>query len=285
MIKNKRCFIAGGAGSIGQELVRQLAPNNKIFIFDINETKTFNLREELEEKGYWVHSKTGDIRDAQSVQDVFNDFKPQIVINAAALKHVIPNEEYPHEAIQTNIIGTQNLIYESKRWECLEKFVQISTDKVVNAKCIMGITKLCAEGLVTRAGKQFVSVRFGNVMASNGSVLEKWERQFRAGEPLTLTDPNMERYMMIIPESCELIQEALENGKNGEVWVMDMGERIKMGDLLRMFLVTKGKPDYPINIIGLRRGEVLKEYLMTEEEKRTAIKREKFWIINGTTNL
>jgi len=279
MIRNKRITICGGAGSIGEVLTRQLAPNNKIFIFDTNETRTFNLREELQEKGYWVHSKTGDIRDVHSIRDVFEDFKPQIVVNAAALKHVTPNEEYPDEAIQTNILGTQNLIHESKRWECLEKFLQISTDKVVNAECIMGITKLCAEGLVKRAGKQFASVRFGNVMASNGSVLEIWERQFKEGNPLTLTHPDMERYMMTIPEACVLIQKSIEEGKNGEVWVMDMGERIKMGDLCRMFLVTKGKPDYPIKIIGLRRGEVMKEYLMTSEEKSRAVKKGNFWIL------
>ena len=120
-IKNKRILVAGGGGSIGSELVRQLAPKNRIFILDTNETAAFDLREELKQKGYWVHSRTGDIRDKNTLADVFEDFKPQIVFHAAALKHVTPNEEYPREAIDTNILGTDNLIAEAKRWECLEK--------------------------------------------------------------------------------------------------------------------------------------------------------------------
>ena len=118
MIKNKRILCVGGAGSIGQELVRQLASKNKIFILDINETGAFDLREELKWKGYWIHSRTGDIRNSETIRDVFSDFKPQIVFHAAALKHVTPNDEYPEEAIQTNIIGTNNLIKEAKNWEC-----------------------------------------------------------------------------------------------------------------------------------------------------------------------
>jgi FlaA1/EpsC-like NDP-sugar epimerase len=267
------------AGSIGMELAKQLCSKNKVFGIDQNETGLFGLTEELKSRYWWVNSRIGDIRDKETIRDVFSDFKPQIVFHTAALKHVTPNESYPNEAIQTNIIGTQNLIHESKKWECLEKFIFISTDKVVNAESIMGITKRCAEGLVKRAGKQFASVRFGNVMASNGSVLEIWERQFKEGNPLTLTHPDMERYMMTIPQACLLIQEAAQKGKDGETWVMDMGERIKMGGLCRMFLVTKGKPDYPIKTIGLRRGETMKEYLMTEEEKVSAIKINNFWIL------
>ena len=177
-----------GVGSIGSELARQLAPDHKIFLVDIDETKAYRLREQLREKGYWVHSRTGDIRNKETLSDVFEDFKPQIVYHTAALKNVTPSEEYPQEAIDTNIQGTANLIAEAKRWECLEKFIFISTDKVVNAKCIMGITKKCAEGLITRAGKQFVAVRFGNVLASSGSVLEIWAKQVKEGRPITITD-------------------------------------------------------------------------------------------------
>ena len=278
MIRNKRILIAGGAGSIGQELVRQLAPNNKIFILDINETGTFDLREELRQKGCCIHSRTGDIRNQETIRDVFSDFKPQLVFHAAALKHVTPNDEYPEEAIQTNILGTNNLIKEARNWECLEKFIFISTDKVANAKCIMGITKLCAEGLVSRAGKQFVSVRFGNVMASRGSVLEIWQRQFNKKEPLTITDPEMERYMMLISQACELVIEAAEKGKNGEIWVMDMGKRVKVLDLANKIIELSGE-EKDIKNIGIRPGEVLSEKLMTLEEEKRAIKKDKYWVI------
>lgn len=278
MIRNKRILVTGGAGSIGSELVRQLAPKNKIFILDTNENQSFTLRERLRQQGYWVHSRTGDIRNKATLADVFEDFKPQLVFHAAALKHVTPSEEYPEEAVQTNIIGTLNVIAEAKKWECLEKFVFISTDKVVNANCIMGITKLAAEGIVKRAGKQFVAVRFGNVMASQGSVLEIWQNQFDNGEPITLTDSNMERYMMTIPQACSLVIKAAENGKDGETWIMDMGKRVKVADLAEKIIELSGQ-DKEIRTIGIRPGETLDEKLMTSDEEAKAIKQGQFWII------
>jgi len=273
-IENKRILITGGAGSIGSELVRQLAPYNKIFIIDINENNTFLLREEMREKGHWVHSRTGDIKCENTVFDVFSDFKPQIVFHCAALKHVTPNEEYPREAVETNILGTLNLIEEAKNWECLEKFVFISTDKVVNANSNMGITKLCAEGLVRKAGIKFVAVRFGNVMNSQGSVLKIWERQFKNKRPITITHPKMERYMITIPEACGLVIEAGLRGSNGETWILDMGE-------LKNILKLKEElySDYPIKIIGIRDGETLDEKLMTQDEEKQAVKHGNFWII------
>lgn len=279
MIKGKRIIIFGGAGSIGSGLVRLLSPQNKIFIFDNNESATYTLREELRQKGHWAHSRTGDIRNEKSVFDVFSDFKPQIVFHAAAVKHVTPNEEYPEEAVYTNVIGTMNLIKEAKNWECLEKFVFISTDKVVNASCIMGITKLCAEGLVKRAGEKFVSVRFGNVMASRGSVLEIWQRQFDAQEPITITDPTMTRYLMTIPEACNLVIQASEKGKDGEVWIMDMGKKVNILELAEKIIEASGEKK-EIKTVGIRPGEGLTERLMTDEEEKTAIKDGQFWIIN-----
>jgi len=269
----KRCLITG-TGSIGSELARQLAPDHKLFLIDIDETKTYQLREQLRAKGHWVHSRTGDIRNKETLRDVFEDFKPQIVFHTAALKNVTPSEEYPQEAIDTNIQGTANLIAEAKRWECLEKFIFISTDKVVNAKCIMGMTKKCAEGLVTRAGKQFVAVRFGNVLASSGSVLEIWERQVKNGDPITITDPKMERYMMTIPDACRLVIKAQE-GSNGQIYILDMGKPVNIMDFKEKYY-----PDYPIKIIGIRIGETLDEKLMTKEEERVAIHKDKYFIIN-----
>ena len=271
----KRCLISGGGGSIGSEIVRQLAPKNKIFILDNNETAAFDLREELRLKGYWVYSRTGDIRNTETVSDVFSDFKPEIVIHAAALKHVTPNDEYPEEAVYTNVIGTLNLIREASRTEELEKFIFISTDKVVNAKSIMGITKLCAESIIRNRGKKFVAVRFGNVMNSRGSVLEIWKRQFEKGEPLTITHPDMERYMMSIPEAVSLTIETAGKAKGGELRILDMGKRVKIIDLKNELY---GK-DYPIKLIGLRPGEAMVEKLMTEEEEKTAVKQNRVWII------
>lgn len=274
MIKGKRILITGGAGSIGSELARQLAPDNKLFILDINENNTFLLREELREKGYWVISRTGDVKNKDTIFNTFSDFKPEIVFHCAALKHVTPNEEYPREAVETNILGTLNLIEEAKNWECLEKFVFISTDKVVNANCNMGITKLCAEGLVRKAGDNFVAVRFGNVMNSQGSVLRIWQRQVEQGVPITITDKRMERYMMTIPQACELVIKAAELGKGGEVFILDMGKPKKIVDLAEEMY-----PGWPIREIGIRKGETLDEKLMTEEEKLLAIKRDNFFII------
>lgn len=276
MIKNKRILVTGGAGSIGSELVRQLAPNNKIFILDQNETGTFDLREELKQEGYWVHSRTGDVRDKDVVSDVFEDFKPQLVFHAAALKHVTPNEEYPEEAIRTNILGTLNVLQEAKRWECLEKFVFISTDKVINAHSIMGATKRVGEILVRNQGKGFLAVRFGNVMGSRGSVIPLWQNQINRGKPLTVTDPNMERYMMSIPEAVRLVIEAGEKGQGGEVMILDMGKPINILDLASQ--IVKGT-NTGIKMIGTRKGETLDEKLMTLEEEAIAVKEGNFYVI------
>ena len=278
MIKNKRILVTGGAGSIGSELVRQLAVNNKVFILDQNETGAFDLREELKLEGHWVHSRTGDIRDKSTIADVFEDFKPQYVFHAGALKHVTPGEEYPEEMVKTNIIGTLNLIQEAKRWECLEKFVFISTDKVVNAKCIMGITKLCAESIVRRMGKGFVAVRFGNVLGSRGSVIPIWQSQIEKGKPLTVTDERMKRYMMTIPEAVNLVIQAGIKGRGGECFILDMGEQVNVLDLAQEIL-NKSSKKTGIKMIGMRTGETLEEKLMTEEEEKVAVKEGNFYVI------
>ena len=273
MIKDKRILVTGGAGSIGSELVRQLARDNKVFILDFDEA-AFSLSEELKQEGFWVEARIGDIRDKETVRDLFEDFKPQYVFHAAAYKNVSPMETYPLEAIDTNILGTHNLIFEAKRWECLEKFVFISTDKVVNAHSIMGITKLCAEGLVRRAGEKFVAVRFGNVLGSKGSVLEIWKRQHARGKPLTITDERMARYMMTIPEACALVITAAEYGRGGEVFILNMGKPKNIMDLKNELY-----PEYPHLFIGIRPGETLEENLMTDEEKKVAIQEGNFFII------
>ena len=275
IIKGKRILVTGGAGSIGSEIVRQLAPNNKIFVLDQNETGAFDLREELKQDGYWVHSRTGDVRDKEVVRDVFEDFKPQYVFHAAALKHVTPNQEYPEEAIKTNALGTWNVIAEAKRWECLEKFIYISTDKVVNARSIMGATKLLGEIMVRNQGKGFIAVRFGNVMGSRGSVLPLWQNQINRGKPLTVTDKRMTRFLMSIPEAVNLVIEASNLGKGGECFILNMGEQVNILELAEKILNKKGK----IKIIGIRPGETLDEKLMTLEEEKLSRKIGNFYVL------
>lgn len=278
MIKGKRILITGGAGSIGSELSRQLALGNKVFILDQNETATFDLREELKQDGHWVHSRTGDIRDPKVLSDVFEDFKPQYVFHAAALKHVTPNEEYPLEAIQTNIIGTYNVMAEAKRWECLEKFVFISTDKVIHSSSIMGATKRVGEIMVKNQGKGFIAVRFGNVLGSRGSVIPLWQHQIERGKPLTVTDKRMTRFFMTIPEAVGLVIEAAQTGVGGEVFILDMGKQVNILSLAKEILQQSGSRA-GIKIIGLRPGETLDERLMTFEEEKVAKKKGEFYVI------
>lgn len=277
MIQGKRILITGGAGSIGSELYRQLAEaGNTIMAMDINETALFDLHEEYRLKGFDVHYRLGDIRDERVVDVVFQYFKPNYVFHAGALKHVTPNEAYPRETVKTNIIGTLNVIAACKD-NNVEQMVYVSTDKVVNSNCIMGISKRFGEVVARNAG--YVAVRFGNVMRSRGSVLEIWERQLAKNEPITITDERMERLMMSIPQACELLIKACEIGEPGQLLVMDMGKPIKIVDLANKFLEEHGKVGYPINVIGIRPGEQLSEKLMTPEEELSSIKKGNFIII------
>lgn len=270
-MKNKRVLVAGGAGSIGSELVRQLSTNNKVFVLDINESGLFNIQQETKASG-----RVGDIRDQGTVHDIFSDFKPQIVINAAAYKHVPLLQLYPIEAINTNIVGNYNLINEAKKWECLEKYVFISSDKAVSANSVMGASKRFSEVLTQNLGG--VVVRFGNVLGSRGSLIPIWEEQINKGVPITVTDERMERYFMTIKEACSLVIEAAERGKGGEIFILNMGKPIKILDLATQ-LVKHLSLNTPIETIGIRDGETLTERLMTAEEELTAAKEDKFFII------
>lgn len=275
MIRNKRIFVSGMAGSIGSEITRQLAKNNKIFGLDISE-RAFILSQTLKQEGYWVEARIGDIRDMNTVQDLFEDFKPQYVFHAAALKHVSPHETYPLEAIMTNSVGTYNVLHQAKRYECLEKFVYISTDKVVNANSIMGITKKVGEVMVKNRGG--IAVRFGNVMDSDGSVIPIWQNQVNQGKPITITDSRMERFMMSIPQAVNLVLEAAEQGKGGECYILDMGRPVNIKELATAIIKASGR-DIEIKEIGIRPGETLEEKLMTSEEEARAIKKGNFYII------
>ena len=274
-ISNKKILLCGGAGSIGSELVRQLCKNNKIFILDFNETATFDLTEELKLKGHWVNCRVGDVRDYKTVDDVMSDFEPDIVFIASAYKHVTPMEQYPIEAINTNIIGTYNILHCANRYKVKTK-VFISTDKAATSNCVMGATKRVGEMLAKNAGG--ISVRFGNVMGSRGSLLPIWQAQIDRGEDITVTDERMTRYMMTIPEACELVIEATSQGKVGEIYILDMQKPIKIIDLAKRIVdELKGKTN--IKMIGLRPGEALEESLMSFEEEKRAIKKGNFYVI------
>lgn len=270
-MRGRRILITGVAGSIGSELARQLSKDNKVFGIDINESGFFDIQQET-----GIFGRVGDIKDVETLRDIFSDFKPQVIFHAGAYKHVPLMEEYPIEAIQTNIMGTYNLIAEAKRWECMEKFVFISTDKAVQATSIMGATKRMGEILVKNQGKGFVAVRFGNVLGSRGSVIPIWQKQIDRGQPVTITDERMERYMMTIENACELVIKAGNEGEGGEIFILDMGQPIKVLDLAKQII---GDRDIVIKTIGLRKGEVLEEQLMFEEEKSRAIKKDNFFII------
>jgi FlaA1/EpsC-like NDP-sugar epimerase len=277
-IKNKRILVTGGCGSIGEELTRQLCIKNKVYVLDQNETGVVDLVEELKLKGYWVGGRVGNIKDMETVRDIFSDFKPQYVFHAASYKHVSPAESTPLEYIKTNILGTYNLVHTAKRWECVEKFVFISTDKAISANSFMGATKRLGEIMVKNQGEGFIAVRFGNVMGSRGSVIPFWQNQINRGDPLTVTDARMTRYMMTIPEAVNLVIEAAQLGKGGEIIVLDMGKKVNILELANEIL-QKSESDVGVKMIGIRPGETLSEEIMFEEEKSKAVKSGKFYII------
>lgn len=268
-MRNKKILIFGFAGSIGEELTRQLAPNNKIYGVDIDETRMFDLVEEL-----GIQGRVGNVEDKWTVYECFNEFKPDIVFHAAARKHVTPSEQFPMEAITTNVLGTYNVAYYSKAFKA--RLINISTDKVINGESIMGLSKKIAEKICRNMG--FVSVRFGNVMGSRGSVLPIWQKQIIERKPLTITHPDMERFMMTIPEAVHLIITAAQKAKSGEIWIMDMGKPVKILDLAKQIL-DKAELTNGIKIIGIRPGETLSEDIMTAEESKRARRVDNFFVI------
>lgn len=272
-ITDKRIVVFGGAGSIGSELVRQLAPKNKVYVVDINESGIFDLTDAIGSKTVW--GRVGDIRDYKTVNDIFEDFKPQIVFNCAAYKHVPLMEYTPEEAIKTNVTGHHNIIHCAKTHrESVQKLIFISTDKAVSSHSIMGATKRLGEVLTINQG--FTVVRFGNVMGSRGSLSTIWQRQVDAGKPITVTDERMERYMMTIPQAVGLVIEATKKSKGGEIFVMDMGKKINILELATKMVNEIGGS---VDIIGLREGETLTEDILFEEEKQRAIKMDNFYVI------
>ncbi len=278
MVQGRRVLVTGAGGSIGSELVRQIcaAGVGHLTLVDFGEFNLYSIDLEVREKHPALSCMTvlADVRDADRMRDVIAREKPDLVFHAAALKHVPMVELNPVEGLMTNAIGTRNVAA-----ACLasgvKAMVLISTDKAVNPSNVMGAAKRLAEIYcqaedLRRAGTRFITVRFGNVLGSTGSVVSLFQRQLEAGGPLTVTHPEVERYFMTVREAVELVLQAaaLGQGRNdeGAIYVLDMGERVKIIDLARQMINLAGKRDVGIKIVGLRPGEKLKEELFHGEE-------------------
>lgn len=275
-IKNKVVLITGAGGSIGSEISRQCANfgAKQLILLDHSEFNLYTITEELKAnpKDTKVISVMQTVRNFGFIENTFAKYKPQIVIHAAAYKHVPLVEENILEGISNNIIGTKNCIDLSIKYE-VEKFVLISTDKAVRPTNVMGTTKriceLYAQNVISNK-TEIVAVRFGNVLGSSGSVIPKFKSQIEAGKNITVTHPDITRYFMLIPEACELVLQAASIGKGGEIFILDMGEPIKIVDLAQKMIDLSGKTDIQIEFCGLRTGEKLYEELLIEDsDKKT----------------
>ena len=277
-LHDKVVLVTGGGGSIGSELCRQIMryQPRRLLIFDIYENCAYELETELKNK-YGpeapVITLIGSIRDKARLDDVFDTYHPSVVFHAAAHKHVPLMEVSPAEAVKNNVLGTKNLLVSASEHD-VERFVQLSTDKAVNPTSVMGCTKRICEMLIqTFAGNtdmKCVAVRFGNVLGSHGSVIPLFEAQIKKGGPVTLTDPNIERYFMTIPEAAQLVLQAGALAESGNIYVLDMGEPVKIMDLAKQLIRFYGyEPgvNMEIKIVGLRPGEKLYEELMMDEEQ------------------
>jgi FlaA1/EpsC-like NDP-sugar epimerase len=294
LVAGRRVLVTGGGGSIGRELCRQLlfCGPLELIILGHGENSVFESYHELRRLGLHGPRLTpliADTRFADRISILFEEYKPEIVFHAAAHKHVPLMEINPAEAITNNIIGTKNLLEASKAVG-VERFVMISTDKAVNPTSVMGASKRSAEYLVLQCaretGKPYVTVRFGNVLGSRGSVVLTFQQQIASGGPVTVTDPQIKRYFMTIPEAVQLVLQAGTLGTGGEVFVLDMGEPIKILDLARDMIKLSGyEPDRDIEIkfIGLRPGEKLFEELFVQGEEYARTEHEKIFIANDAS--
>ena len=275
-IEDKVVLVTGGGGSIGSELCRQIMKYNpkRLIVFDIYENTAYDLQMELNRE--YPDNKPeviiGSVTDMDSLETVFDEYRPYIVFHAAAHKHVPLMEVSPQEAVKNNIFGTLNVARCADKFG-VKRFVMISTDKAVNPTNVMGATKRFCEMIVQCMQKEskteFVAVRFGNVLGSNGSVVPLFKRQIENGGPVTVTDKRITRYFMTIPEACQLVLQAASYAKGGEIFVLDMGEPVKIYDLAKNLIILSGyRPDADIEIveIGLRPGEKLYEELLMDEE-------------------
>ncbi len=292
-IKGKRVLVTGAGGSIGSELCRQIAafgPSSLIMV-DIGETELFITDRQIRKRFPEIPvPKIADVKDWVRMREIFSCYMPHVVFHAAAYKHVPLSEDNPREAILNNVEGTRVTALLSEEFG-VKKFVLISTDKAVNPVSVMGATKKIAENLIgcfanTRC--KFITVRFGNVLESRGSVVPIFKEQIKNREAITITHPQMERYLMSITEAVNLVLQAAAFGNGGEIFVLDMGRPVKIIELAKDIIRLSGlepEKDVPIVITGRRQGEKLFEELMTPEEARLAVRIGKLFVIQNKKNL
>lgn len=287
-IKDKVILVTGGGGSIGSELCRQIAvfKPKKLVILDIYENSVYDLQNELSRSMPELDKDVliASVRDKKKLEQIFAEYRPNVVFHAAAHKHVPLMEYNPSEAIKNNVKGTLNVGECADKYGC-DKFVLISTDKAVNPTNVMGATKRFCEMIVQalneRSKTDFVAVRFGNVLGSNGSVIPLFQKQISEGGPVTLTHPDIIRYFMLIPEAAQLVLQAGAYAKGGEIFILDMGKPVKIHDLAVNLIKLSGyEPgkDIEIKVTGLRPGEKLYEELLMDEEGLTETKHKKIFI-------
>lgn len=291
-LKNKTVMVTGGGGSIGSEICRQLIKLNveKIVVYDISENNAYNLKEELKVKfgaagRYKLAIRIGSVQDSTRLDAVFGEFKPAIVFHAAAYKHVPLMEECPRLAIDNNVVGTYLTACTAIRHKA-ERFVMVSTDKAVNPTNVMGASKRMAEiatlGLNKLGVTEFACVRFGNVLDSNGSIIPLFKRQIEAGGPVTVTHKEIIRYFMTISEAARLVIETGAMAAGGEIFILNMGEPVKIVDLAENLIRMAGLTPYvdiKIDFTGLRPGEKLYEELLLNEEGLTATQNDKIYVV------
>ena len=272
-LTGKRVLITGAAGSIGSEMVRQVAvyKPEAMMLIDLAETPEHDIRLMMEKEYPEIKAETvvTSICKEDRMEKVFEEFRPDYVFHAAAYKHVPMMEDNPSEAVQNNIYGTKVIADLSVKYG-VKKFVMISTDKAVNPTNVMGCSKRICEIYTQALNKvcdtQFVTTRFGNVLGSNGSVIPLFREQIKKGGPVTVTDPNIIRYFMLIPEACKLVLEAGTKGHGGEIFVFDMGKPVKIVDLAKRMIQLSDARDVEIKFTGLRPGEKLYEEVLNEQE-------------------
>ena len=280
MLKGRKILITGSAGSIGSEMVRQIAVYKpaELMLIDQAETPQHDIRLMMAHDFPDIKAATvvASIANEPKMRKIFSEFKPDYVFHAAAYKHVPMMEDNPSESIHNNVYGTKVIADLSVEFG-VKKFVMISTDKAVNPTNVMGCSKRICEIYVQSLNKaemegrikgntQFVTTRFGNVLGSNGSVIPLFEKQIREGGPVTVTDPNIIRYFMLIPEACKLVLEAGTKGKGGEIFVFDMGKPVKIADLAKRMILLSGATNVEIKFTGLREGEKLYEEVLNDAE-------------------